>query len=295
MNAHRPIIVGVDGSPSSSQAVSWGAREALLRDVPLQLLTTVPVLALRGIPIGMPATFFEEEESDGRQRLAAAAKHADETVPGGTIEIETHICTGTPPDELIERSKSASIMVIGAARRGPFGWQHLGSVSAAVAAHAHAPVVVVRALPHVEVTDIVGPVVVGVDGSENSEAAITMAFEEASLRDAELVAVHAWSDFEMRASFDHTLDWESLQGNEQAVLSEKLAGRADQFPNVRVRSVVVMDRPVHHLQLQAADAQLLVVGSRGRGGFASMLLGSTSRALLHSVTCPVMIARSRPS
>lgn len=292
MTTRRPIVAGVDGSESSLQAVSWAAHEAALRNVPLTLVTTMFVPGAYGMPVGVPASFFEEEELECKARLVRAEEVATRAVPGHTLEIDTAFCMGAPSGELVERSKSALMVVVGANRHGIIDRTVLGSVSAAVVTHAHAPVAVVRDLPHTEINDVAGPVVVGVDGSANSEPAISAAFEEAALRQVELVAVHAWSDVELHAPFPSDVDWTQVESHEGAILSESLAGRAEDFPDVQVRPVVVMDQPVRNLREQAERAQLLVVGSRGRGGFASMLLGSTSRALLHTVTCPLLIVRS---
>lgn len=287
MATHRSIIVGVDGSEPSFQAVSWGAREASLRKIPLSLVTTVPGRGTAGIPIGMPAAFFEQEELDGRQRLAEAAKHASDTVAG--VQIESHLCTGPPAAELIERSHAAVLVVLGAGRRSVVERALLGSVAATVVTHACGPVVIVQDLPYISVSDLSGPIIVGVDGSDCSARAVKAAFEEASLHSTELVAVHVWSDAEMNLPFRRTLDWGGTEARERAALTENLAAYAQQYPEVRVRAVVALDRPVRQLQNFADGAQLVVVGSRGRGGFANMRIGSTTRMLLHTVSCPLMI------
>ncbi|MDV7245300.1 MULTISPECIES: universal stress protein [Rhodococcus] len=293
MTGHRPIVVGTDGSPSSLQAVSWAAKEAALRNLPLSLITTTFVPGAYGVPIGMPASFFEDEQRDGRERLERAEQIARAAVPAHNIEIVATLCTGTPAGELIGRSATASMVVVGANRQGIVERAFLGSVSSAVAAHAHCTAAVVRGAADRDINDRAGPVVVGVDGSRHSESAISMAYEEAALRQAELVAVHAWSDITLVIAFDGGSDaeWRRAAENETAVLSESLAGRAEDYPDVKMRTVVVRDRPARNLREQAENAQLLVVGSRGRGGFTSMLLGSTSRTLMHSVTCPLLIVR----
>ncbi len=288
MSAHRSIVVGVDGSDASLEAVVWGAREAALRNAVLSRVTTVPGRGFAGIPVGMPAAFFEQEEADGRRRLDEAVKYAQNTT--WAPEMDTHLCTGPPASELVERSTSAIMVVVGAGRHNALERALLGSVSAAVVTHAHCPVVVVRDLPYLPVLDITGPVVVGVDGSEHSQRAVAVAFEEASLRGVDLLAVHVWSDIEIPIPF-HRLESGDTGVQERVVLAESLAGYAEQYPDVYVRSVVAMDRPTRRLREYANGAQLLVVGSRGRGGFTGMLLGSTSRALLHSVSCPMMVAR----
>lgn len=293
MSGHRPIVVGIDGSPSSLQAVAWAAREAAFRHSPLSLITTMFVPGRYGVPIGVPASFFQDEERDGKDRLERAAQTARDAVPGYDIDIETTVCTGTPAGELLARSANAAMLVVGANRRGIIDRAVLGSVSSAIATHAPCPVAVIRGVPDRDINDIPGPVVVGVDGSQHSEPAISMAFEEASLRQSELVAVHAWSDIVLELSLDggSEAEWTRDAANETALLSENLAGRGENYPDVKVRTIVVRDRPTRHLREQAENAQLLVVGSRGRGGFSSMLLGSTSRALMHSVVCPLLIVR----
>jgi len=291
VTAHQPIVVGVDGSPSSLQAVSWAAMEAARRGAPLTLVTTAIVTGGYVVPIGMPDTFYEEEQLEAERRLAEAESLVAQVAQGHTVEVEKAVSQDAPARELIERSKSARMVVVGANRRGLIERALLGSVSAAVVTHAHSPVAVVRGLPHVDVNDISGPVVVGVDGSKHSEHAVAMAFEEAAMRGAELVAVHVWSDVDLHAPFPSDFEWSQVQERERATLAESLAGYSGEFPDVPVRTVVVMDEPVRSLRDQAEHAQLLVVGCRGRGGFTGLLLGSTSRALLHHVTCPMLVVR----
>ncbi len=215
MTTRRPIVAGVDGSESSLQAVSWAAREAALRNAPLTLVTTMFVPpGAHGMPVGVPASFFEEEELECKARLVRAEEVATRAVPGHTLEIDTAFCMGAPSGELVERSKSALMVVVGANRHGIIDRTVLGSVSAAVVTHAHAPVAVVRDLPHTEINDVAGPVVVGVDGSADSEPAISAAFEEAALRQVELVAVHAWSDVELHAPFPSDVDWTQVESRE---------------------------------------------------------------------------------
>ena len=137
--------------------------------------------------------------------------------------------------------------------------------------------------------------VVGVDGSPTSEPALAMAFEEAAIRGAELVAVHAWVEFASDTVYASArqffVDWDAIENREREMLAERLAGWREKYPDVTVRRVVMGGRPARCLVEQAADAQLLVVGSRGHGGFAGMLLGSTSHALIHHAPCPLLVVR----
>ena len=133
------------------------------------------------------------------------------------------------------------------------------------------------------------PVVVGIDGSPASESATAIAFDEASRRGVELVAVHAWSDYGAYALPGIT--WSDMQKQADGILAERLAGWQERYPDVMVRRVVVQDRPAHQLLEQSESAQLTVVGSHGRGGFAGMLLGSVSSAVAESARTPVIVAR----
>ncbi len=140
-----------------------------------------------------------------------------------------------------------------------------------------------------------GPVVVGVDGSPASESALAIAFDEASLRGADLVAVHTWIEFSSDSAYAYAhqfiVDWDVIETRERELLAERLAGWQERYPDVTVRRVVTRDRPVRCLLEHAADAQLLVVGSRGHSGLPGMLLGSTSQALIYHAPCPLLVVR----
>lgn len=286
MANNAPIIVGVDGSPSSNEAVRWAALEAARQHAPLLLILTDL------IPLGyVPGNGFYQTEIDnqaiaGRATLAEAKVLAEATV--GTVDVQTEFVTGSAIQTLLDRSKDARMLVVGSRGLGAFRSSLLGSVSTALAMHAHCPVAVIRDA-RVSATPDAGSVVVGIDGSATSVHAIGIAFDQASKRGVELVAVHAWMDTSQFAL--EGTDWQIAEDTEAAVFSESLAGWHDQYPDVGVRRVLVKDRPVRQLLEESATAQLLVVGSHGRGGFAGMLLGSTSRALLHTAECPIIVAR----
>jgi nucleotide-binding universal stress UspA family protein len=192
---------------------------------------------------------------------------------------------------LIEQSRQASMLVLGGRGLGGFSDLLTGSVPMAVAGRAHSPVVVVRgaALPPAD-----GPVVVGVDGTPTSEAAVAFAFAEASARGSELIAVHAWSDTlldTVLATGSPVWDFAPVRLHAAEILAERLAGWPEQYPDVRVTREVVHVRPAEALVSRAESASLLVVGTRGRGGFVGLLLGSTSQQLLHHAPCPVAVVR----
>jgi nucleotide-binding universal stress UspA family protein len=156
--------------------------------------------------------------------------------------------------------------------------------------HVACPVLIVRG----EERDI-GPVVVGVDGSEVSRLAVGFAFEEAAMRQTGLVAVHCWAHPVSTGPGDMlplVYDPRLLEAEERRVLTESLAGWAELYPEVSVRAEIVRDRPVHPLVERSRTAQLVVVGARGRGGFAGLLLGSVSQSLIYHSACPVAVVRA---
>ncbi|RAL31632.1 universal stress protein [Rhodococcus sp. AQ5-07] len=297
MMPRAPIVVGVDGSASSIAAVRWAAREASLRSLPLHLVTAM---------LGTPETFgnafrlvanFPNQDHEGQQRLSAARSAVTDECSGSKVPVTEHLGYGHAVDVLLKEGSDCSILVVGSHGSGQLAGELLGSVSSAVAAHARVPVAIIRGTSRPGKAVMTGPVVVGVDGTANSEPAIAEAFESASLRGAALVAVHAWTDVDLATVFQSdpdgvALNWGAIESGERAVLSESLAGWSEKFADVKVKHVVVRDRPVHALVSESQHAQLVVVGSRGRGGFTSMMLGSTSRRLMHSTNCPVLIVHS---
>ena len=283
-----PIIVGVDGSPASRVAVDWAARDAALRGADLKLVHVLVPPAVMAFPeVPMPPGFMEWQEEEGRRLLDGAVKTVKEV--GAQVEVSTDMVSGPAVPVLADLSSSAQMIVVGCRGRGVLARGLLGSISTGLAHHAHCPVAIIHdedpLMPHPSKA----PVVVGVDGSPASENAVAIAFEQASFRGVDLLAVHAWSDtgvFEFPGA-----DWSALQAAGEQTLSERLAGWQERYPDVPVRRVVVADKPARQLLEQAESAQLLVVGSHGRGGIAGMLLGSVSTTVLHGARMPVIIAR----
>ncbi|MCZ9309559.1 universal stress protein [Corynebacterium uberis] len=288
------IVVAVDGSNASKQAVRWAANTANKRDVPLRLATsyTMPqyLYAEGMVP---PQELFDDLQDDAMEKIEEAKTVAREIAP--ELKIGHTIAEGSPIDMLLEMSKESTMIVMGSRGLGGLSGMVMGSVSAAVVSHASCPVVVVREDNLVDETTKYGPIVVGVDGSEVSEKATEIAFAEADVRDAELVAVHTWMDMQVQASLAGLSaaqqQWEEVEQQQAELLAERLEPLIAQHPDVDVKKVITRDRPVRALVEAADGAQLLVVGSHGRGGFKGMLLGSTSRALLQSAPCPMMVVR----
>lgn len=222
--------------------------------------------------------------------LVEAVRVARQAAPEEALTITVAALDDLALPALIALSSRARMLVVGSRGRGAIRRAVLGSVSTGLSRRAHCPVAVVRVPVGTDRDDSIGPIVVGVDGTENSLAATRMAFQEASQRKAPLIAVHAWGD---TSGYDLPVHgWEAIHQTEDVLLGEGLAGFAEEFPDVVVERHVVCDTPVRALLDFAAGAQLLVVGSHGRGGFAGLGLGSVSTAMLHSAECPVLVVRS---
>ncbi|HTO00516.1 MAG TPA: universal stress protein, partial [Microthrixaceae bacterium] len=200
-NTHHRVIVGVDGSSSALMAVRWAAREAVLRSAPLtvvHIIAAMPIVASALVwPAGrVPEEFLEIQESEARDIIADAMKTAEDSVADDRVEVTSEQYLGAPVSALVELSKDAQMVVV--ARRGRSGKHRrlLGSVSTGLLHHAHCPVAVIHdeAQPP-QVAHL--PVLVGIDGSKASEAATAIAFDEASWRGVDLVALHIWSDADM--------------------------------------------------------------------------------------------------
>lgn len=288
------VVVAVDGSEASQNAVRWAANTAMKRGIPLRIASsyTVPqfLYAEGMVP---PKELFDDLQAETLEKIEAARAVAHEVAPD--IKIGHTIAEGSPIDMLLEMSHDVTMVVMGSRGMGGLSGMVMGSVSASVVSHASCPVVVVREDNQVTESTKYGPVVVGVDGSEVSQKATHYAFAEAAARGAELIAVHTWMDMQVQASLAGLsaaqTEWAEVEKEQGALLTERLADFQAEYPDVPVKKVIARDRPVRALADAAAGAQLLVVGSHGRGGFKGMLLGSTSRALLQNAPCPMMVVR----
>jgi nucleotide-binding universal stress UspA family protein len=284
MNA--PVVVGFDGSATALSAVLYGAREAKRRGCALQIIHAL------GWPVILPPFHAPYDQHDQGPRaamldlLAKAAHEVQEEHPD--LPVTTHLLDGSASAILLDASRRAQLLVVGHRGSGGFAGLLTGSVATQVAGHAQCPVVIVRG-DHLSDD---GPVVVGTDGSSGSRAATEAAFTQARLRDVELVlAYHSARRSSAGSIVTSTLPFWATIGDSAAGTH----GISAQYPNVSYRTEVVSgDSPAAALMAfsQRVAAGLLVIGSRGLGGFRGLVMGSTSRSLIEHAPCPLMVVPS---
>src|SRR5271156_5581018 len=276
------ILIGVDGSTESDAAVTWATREAIMRQLPIRLLHAVdPVITgCPAVPLYTDMLQWQEENAQiviEKACKSVAARLGESKLP----DVRSEVLVSHVASALIDASKHARMLVVGAQGMGALGRLLMGSVSTNLVHHAHCPVAVIHTDRELA-PESNAPVVVGIDGSPASEPATALAFDEASRRGVPLVAVHAWSDVGVFRILG--MDWRDRERQGQEVLAERLAGWQEQYPDVRVKRLLFCDKPAWWLLKESEHGQLVVVGSRGRGGFPGMLLGSVGSAVAQSST-----------
>ncbi len=280
----QPIIVGTDGSSGASVAVSWAAQEAALRRLPLVVLAVVEpdwVAVTQGVSAVPTPTA-------GGRPLYADEAVARVTRDWPTIAATARHVAGHPASAMLSASAEASMVVVGARGRSLVAEVLLGSVSRHVSAHAHCPTVVV----HETAVRSGSPVVVGVDGSTASQAALRAAADEAACRGTRLLVVHAFQDLKPTGYGIYLAPPEvarHLQAAAEQVAARMVSEIAPDFPDLEVDMRVIQAHPTSTLLRAAQGAQLVVVGSHGRGHFPGMRQGSVTAAVVHGASCPVMV------
>ncbi len=279
----KAIVVGFDGSEVAYAALDWALDEAGRRRTHV-----VAILASGAAMISTPMVPMMNDWPDeaAEEVLAAARSHAATRSPG--ITLQTEAALSGPSAALLDASGTAGLVVVGGRRHPRLGELLLGATGPQVAAHASCPVVVV---PAGDAPTAERPVVVGVDGSPSGRAALEFAFAHAAETSRPLVVVHAWwigiPDPKGMAPLSSP-----IENDHRALVEEIVRPLAAKYPNVSVDRVVVCGDPVDELLEAGEKAGLIVVGSRGHGGFAGLLLGSVSQGVLHApLTCPVAVVR----
>jgi nucleotide-binding universal stress UspA family protein len=288
------VLVGVDGSEPSLDAVDLAADEAVLRDSLLRIVHVIhwPVLSA---PTG-PRQGLEIDGAlirDARGEVDAAARRASRRQPA--LHITTDVLAGAPASVLIEESSAAELLVVGHRGRGGFAPLVTGSVPAQVATNARCPVVVARPPVPARPDAPEGPVLVGVDRSPHAARAVEFAFDEASRRGVPMVAVSVWTEpVHPSNGAPARADDEAAEAEEAArhTLSAALAGYREKYPGLVVECELIRSGDTEDALVRRSDgAALVVVGSRGVGELAGAVLGSVGNALIHHAACPVAIVR----
>ncbi|WP_027659659.1 universal stress protein [Salinispora fenicalii] len=283
------ILVGYDGSPDAVRAQEWALAEAARSGRSVHLAYVFEWLTMAGWtgPGGGPSIWPDDTARRQAEELVRRAA-ADATGPELTVTGELY--EGPPALVLQELSARAGLLVVGSRGLGGFAGLLVGSTAGSVAAHAHCPVVVVRG--DADRRERTGHVAAGVDGSEQSLLALGFAVEQAAARKVALHVLRAWRPPPGQrppAAPDARADTRAVR----AELEESLARWRRAFPDLQITVEVAEGNPTELLVTASRNAQLVVVGSRGRGGLAGMLLGSVSQQLLHHAHSPVAVVRER--
>lgn len=304
------IVVGVDGSEHGHCALVWAAREAKRRNRPLHIVSaySVPIFAASGLDGGY-ATIDDSVVREGAETILQQAR---DKISGYDIEFTATVENGDASGVLLDLSESAELLVFGTRGRGGFVGRLLGSVSSALPAHAKCPTVTVPLVcsdrlgeptedrrikaeqaksAHQAVENVV---VVGVDGSEQARIAVLEAADQATRLGATLRIVCAIPQFSGSLAWvPAPLDRKALAADIQVTLDAGMDWLRSHYPNLPAESKLVDGSAVEVLVAESRHVELVVVGTRGRGGFAGMLLGSTSDGALHHSKGPVMVVPDR--
>lgn len=308
--APEGIVVGVDGSEHSQCALVWAAREAERRRRPLHIVTaySVPIFAASGLDGGY-ATVDDSVIREGAEAILQQA--VDKVSPYG-IDVEATVENGDASGVLLEMSETAELLVFGTRGRGGFVGRLLGSVSSALPAHSKCPTVTVPLVcadrlgetttdKHVQAEQaksgrqpIENVVVVGVDGSDQARVAVLEAASQAERMGAKLRVVCAVPQYSGSLAWvPAPMDREALFADIRVQLEAGEAWLKSHYPSLDVETQLLDGSPVDVLVEASRHVELVVLGTRGRGGFAGMLLGSTSDGVLHHAKGPVLVVPDR--
>lgn len=297
MEHEQVVLVGVDGSPASLNALEWAVAQARQVGWRLHLVCAyaVPTFAAASLDGGYAAL----DDTAIREGAQAVLDEAVARASGRGVDVTSALETGDPAGVLVDLSKQVCLVVVGTRGRSGFAERVLGTVSSALPAHAHCPTVVVPSREGEDEDDgatmPITRIVVGVDGSDSAKVALQRAIEQAEVWEAELTAVVAVPI----GAGAGILGWLPAAVDRESVLADVKEGlnvavdRALEGRDLVVRRHALDGNGAALLSEFSTAVDLVVVGSRGRGGFAGMLLGSTSQQVLHHSACPVMVVPTR--
>lgn len=290
------VVVGYDSSPESELALDWATARAGRTGELLRIVYVIPMETPIGLmPPGMPWPMVEPDEIDVNS--LPAVQRARATL--GDARVEAAAVTGNPAGTLVDASASADLVVVGTRGRGALAAGLFGSTTYAVAGHCACPVAVVRAPKDTTVApkpDSDHPVVVGIEDLDVSAKVLRFAADIAGRNNALLKIVRVTQHApvgDLGAGFSPApieLE-ESMTAHDEHALAECAEQVRLSHPKVEVEQVRLHGDPAHCLTDEAEDAGMIVIGSRGRGGFAGLLLGSVTHSVIHLAHCPVVVVR----
>lgn len=292
-NLNAPVVVGMDGSPEAQRAARYAAREADQRRAPLRLVCAHPG-AMRG-SVPMITSTFGREDDIAHELLATTQKTMSAAYPDVTVQ--SAVITGSAAGVLVDESRHAALVVIGTRATGGLLGHLAGSIAAQVAAHAHSPVIVLRPTAYPDDAAVFDdrPVVVGIDGSAESEKAMRFAVDEAVARHTDLRAVYVWTVLgvhDIGALVADTYVNSEEAAKAARLLTEATSGWSDRYPDLTITHHPLHDTDTLGALVRAGDgAGLIVVGSRGNGGFLGLRLGSTVDGLIRFATASIAVVR----
>jgi nucleotide-binding universal stress UspA family protein len=290
--AHGAVVVGIDGTTHSDAALEWAVRYAATHRRPLLLVHAA------GVP-----TVYESfaGPTENRKELRIAGRRTTDralglvTLQAPELEVRIHMALGSPKDVISGSLEGAHMLVLGSRGRGSLASFVLGSVSRGLSSHAPCPVAIIRpVMARMEDGAYSGRIVVGVDGTETSQAALGMAFELAASQGRELAVLHAWGHGGVQGDLASIETRAALIEEHKLVVAESLAGYAEKYPDVPVTQHHADREPGHALVAASHDAETVVVGARGRHDSAAVLFGSVSRHVVEHACCPVIVVRRDP-
>lgn len=274
------IVVGTDGSAHAGNAVAWAAQEAQRRTTPLRIVSVFD----EWTSVRPDSDIHSEQERRAMAMLAETKESTLSRFPA--LQVETVLRIGDVVEELAEQARTARLLVTGTRGRGGFAGMLLGSTSQSLTTRSAAPLVVVPGPP----PPAGARVVVGVDGSEESDRALRFAADHALARGVDLVAVQVLAQatwFGPGEVYGYMVE-DMIDVTERAVEAQVAPIRAE-HPDLELTTAVELGHPAEVLRRTGDGAQLLAVGSRGRSRARSMLLGSISHGVLHYAPCPVAV------
>jgi nucleotide-binding universal stress UspA family protein len=288
----KPIVVGYDGSPQAKDALRWASAESVERGLPLSVVVAAPfpVIDLVGGTDPYFDTNVAKSQEEYGEHLVAEGMELARSY--GVTDVLGSLASEDAPRAILQAAEEASMVVTGSRGQGGFLGVLLGSVSRQVSAHAKCPAVIVRPTPDPDSRELL----VGVDGSKAAIAALDFAFDMASRHGYDVRVIHTWDVPPVgtltgvpRMNPPNTLA--ALQEEEMRTTSEVLAGHFGRYPDVKVTQEVLRGSPVKVLADASQHAAMVVIGSRGRGGFVGLLLGSVSHGVAHHARCTVAVVR----